>query len=125
MLDLLVEEGFASDLLAAEGAVELGVGVEDRDGGQRQVNGQVVLEVERVDEAPEGNGLAGAGLAREEHDPARLLDHLQARGELVEPGPGVEIARGDRLVEGAAAESKAGFDHSSACSSCRRLRSSE
>src|SRR5207249_1237118 len=104
----------AADLLAAEGAVELGVGVEDGDGGERQVDGLVVLEVEGVDEAPEGNDLAGAGLAREEHDAAGLFDHLEARRELVEAGPGVEIARGDCLVEGTAAESKTGFDHSSA-----------
>src|SRR5439155_19938073 len=105
-----------ADLLTPEGAVELGVSVKDGDGGEGHVDGLVVFEVEGVDEAPQRHGLAGAGLTGEEHDAARLLDHLQACRELVEPGPGVELARGDRLVEGTAPQSKARFDHSSASS---------
>ena len=80
--------------------------------------------VERVDEAPEGHGLARAGLAGDEQDAAGLLAHFEPGLEFLEAGPEVELAAVDGLVEGAAFQAEAGLDHDRASSSWRLRTSS-
>ncbi len=124
VLDFAKQQALGAYVLAAQGAVELGIGIDGGDGGQGQVDGHVVLGVERVDEAPEGHGLARAGLAGDEQDAAGLFAHLEPCGELLQAGPAVELAAVDGLVEGSVLETEASLDHDRLSSSWRLRTSS-
>ena len=108
LLELGEEDALGEPGREAEAVVEVLQDVVPAEGGQRGVEGAEEVVVEAVDEAAQGDGLANAGVAGEEHDAAVALHVVEACAPLGEGVGGEHVGSLDVLGEGHALQAEPG-----------------